>query len=87
MKAYAPVSVAATPQVRQRHSAGSNAVAILDDRMDPLYTEALEEALRLHFGPGRVRLWFKPHGNRPSPPDLVAEVAEAAEYAVVGVGL
>jgi hypothetical protein len=62
-------------------------VGILDDNLDPPFTERLEQIFRERVPEAQVRHWHKPYGTAPSPKDLIEEVAGQADVAVVGVAL
>lgn len=60
-------------------------IGIVDDNMDPPFTERLEQLFRERVPQAEVRRWHKPFATAPSPKELIEEVASRADVAVVGV--
>ena len=88
MKAYKPIAREAdlSSVVRADVGADGAIIAVVDDRMDPGFTDTLTEALRSRLPQATIRLWPKPSGTSPAPEPLIREVAATAQAAVVGIG-
>lgn len=60
-------------------------VGILNNELGREFSRRLSELLKERYGPADVRYWQKPHHNSPSPQELIAEVAEQVDVAIVGL--
>lgn len=61
-------------------------VGLVDDGAGKAYFQRIEELLKDKVKPAQIIRKVKPHLSRPSPAELLDEVAKACDAVIVGLG-